>query len=36
MDSYVNENVSFFPLIDKLMCTLQSNQTLDAMIIYVA
>ena len=26
----------FFPLIDWLMCTIQSNQTLDALIKYVA
>jgi len=26
----------FFPLIDRLVCSIQSNQTLDALIKYVA
>jgi len=36
MDSFVHENVIFFPLIDRLVCSIQSNQTLDAFIKYVA
>ena len=36
MDSFVYGNVFFFPLIDRLVCTIQSNQTLDALIKYVA
>jgi len=36
MDSFVHGNFFvFFPLIDRLMCTIQSNQTLDALIKYV-
>ena len=30
------ETFFFFPLIDRLVCTIQSNQTLDALIKYVA
>ena len=30
MDSFVHGNDFFFPLIDRLVCTIQSNQTLDA------
>ena len=30
------ENIFFFPLIDRLVCTIQNNQTLDALINYVA
>ena len=30
------ETVFFFPLIDKLVCTIQSNQTLDEFIKNVA
>ena len=36
MDSFVHGNVSFFPLIDRLVSTIQSNQTVDAFIKYVA
>ena len=36
MDSFVHENVLFFPLIDRLVCTIQNNQTLDTLIKYVA
>ena len=37
LDSFVHGNVFFFfPLIDRLVCTIQSNQTLDALIKYVA
>ena len=36
MDSFVHGNVFFFPLIDRLVCRIQSNQTLDASIKYVA
>ena len=36
MDSFVHGNVSFFPLIDRFVSTIQSNQTLDALIEYVA
>ena len=36
MDSFVYGNVFFFPLIEKLVCTIQSDQTLDALIKYVA
>jgi len=37
MDSFEHGKVFvFFPLIDRLVCTIQSNQTLDALIIYVA
>ena len=35
MDSFVHGNVSFFPLIDRLVSTIQSNQTLDTLIEYV-
>ena len=30
------ETLFFFPLIDRLVCTIQSNQTLDALIKNVA
>ena len=30
------ETIFFFPLIDRLVCTIQNNQTLDALIKYVA
>ena len=36
MDSFVHGDVFFFPLIDRLVCTIQNNQTLDALIKYVA
>jgi len=36
MDSFVYGNVFFFPLIDRLVCTIQNNQTLDVLIRYVA
>ena len=36
MESFVHGNVFFFPLIDRLVFTIQSNQTLDALIKYVA
>ena len=36
MDSFVHGNGFFFALIDRLMCTIQSNQMLDALIKYVA
>ena len=36
MDSFVHGNVNFFPLFDRLVCTLQSNQRLDALIKYVS
>ena len=36
MDSFVHGNISFFLLIDRLVCTIQSNQTLEALITYVA
>ena len=36
VDSFVHGNVFIFPLIDKFVCTIQSNQTLDALIKYVA
>jgi len=32
MNSFVHGNVFFFPLIDRLVCTKQSNQNLDALI----
>ena len=36
MDSFVHENAFLFPLIDRLVFTIQSNQILDALIKYVA
>ena len=30
------ETIFFFPLIDRLVCKIQNNQTLDALIKYVA
>ena len=35
MVSFVHEHGAFFPLIDKLMSTIESNQTLDALTKYV-
>ena len=36
MDSFVHVNVLFFPLINRLVFTIQSSQTLDALITYFA
>ena len=36
MDSFVHGKVFFFPLIARLVCTIQSNQNADALIKYVA
>ena len=36
MDSFVHGNLFVFPLINRLVCTIQSNQTLDALNKYVA
>ena len=36
MDSFVHGNAFFLPSIDRLVCSIQSNQTLDAFIKYVA
>ena len=36
MDSCVHGNVFLFRLFDRLVCTIQSYQTLDALIKYVA
>ena len=36
MDSFVHGNVFFFTFIDISVCTIQSNQTVDALITYVA
>ena len=36
MDSFVHGNNFIFPLIDRLVCTIQDNQMLVALIKYVA
>jgi len=36
MESFVHGHVFFFLLIDRLVCIIHSNQTLDALIKYVA
>ena len=36
MESFVHGKVCLFSLIDRLVCRIKSNQTLDALIKYVA